>query len=76
MIGYGQLEQEADRSRMDKISSLLDELYEESPEQHERVRTRFQERDQWRRNDFELLLIGNNREVFWQRAVRVIYEWT
>ena len=53
-FGMAQLEQEADRSRMDKISSLLDELDEERPEHHERVQNAFKNAIN-AGNDFELL---------------------
>jgi len=40
-FGMANLEQEADRTRMDKISSLLDELDEEKPEYREKVSDAF-----------------------------------
>ena len=79
-FGMAQLEQEADRSRMDKISSLLDELDEERPEHHERVQNAFKNAIN-AGNDFELLFrdierfFGRERsELFrrdWQEAERI-----
>jgi alanyl-tRNA synthetase len=79
-FGMAQLEQEADRSRMDKISSLLDELDEERPEYHERVQNAFKNAIN-AGNDFELLFrdierfFGRERsELFrrdWQDAERI-----